>query len=207
MRTDPSFHGESRSSALWGRRGESRSSALWGRGGRGAVTLLALALVFVIPVAGSASSDISKDVSDSKGTVKNAFSSISGVSATLLGGQIVGLSHNSHVLSITPDAPVTATAYEDSEMWRDTADISPLYGGPKGPTIAVVDSGIDASKLDFASRIVANVNLSSLSPLSSADQEGHGTMVAAVAAGAVSNHLGASPTSPIVSIKTADGDG
>src|ERR671939_1665838 len=56
MRTDPSFRGDTRSSALWGRRGESRSSALWGRGGRGAVTLLALALVFVIPVAGSASS-------------------------------------------------------------------------------------------------------------------------------------------------------
>src|SRR5918912_2454040 len=63
MRTDPSFRGESRSSALWGRRGESRSSALWGRGGRGAVTLLALALVFVIPVAGSASSGSSGDTS------------------------------------------------------------------------------------------------------------------------------------------------
>src|ERR671933_532288 len=56
MRTDPGFRGDVRSSALWGRRGESRSSALWGRGGRGAVTMLALALVFVIPVAGSAAS-------------------------------------------------------------------------------------------------------------------------------------------------------
>src|SRR5919202_206416 len=61
MRTDPGFRGDVRSSALWGRRGESRSSALWGRGGRGAVTLLALALVFVIPIAGSAAPGPGKD--------------------------------------------------------------------------------------------------------------------------------------------------
>src|SRR5919199_5674380 len=192
MRTDPSFHGESRSSALWGRRGESRSSALWGRGGRGAVTLLALALVFVIPVAGSASSgssgkdsavvpasllaqaaanptknfdvivqgvrgkssaDVAKDVGEAKGNVKKAFSSISGVSASLTGGQILGLSHNSHVLAITPDAAVKAAAYENAEMWRDSADVSPLYGGPSAPAIAIVDSGVDSSKADFGSRL------------------------------------------------------
>src|SRR5919201_5410128 len=211
MRTDPSFRGETRSSALWGRRGESRSSALWGRGGRGAVTLLALALVFVIPVAGSASSgdsgkstalvpnslladaaanpskdfnvivqavrgkssaDVGKDVGEAKGNVKKLFSSIGGVSATLKGGQILGLSRNSHVLSITPDVSVASAGYQDAEMWRQTADVEALYTnasggpGPQAPAIAVVDSGV-AGAADFGSRVVANVNLSSLS-LSSA---------------------------------------
>ena len=58
---------------------------------------------------------------------------------------------------------------------------SPL---PQAPTIAIVDSGIDATRsADFGSRIVASVNVSSLSPGSTGDQEGHGTMVAGVAAG------------------------
>src|ERR671933_2589963 len=61
MRTDKGFRGDTRSSALWGRRGESRSSALWGRGGRGALTVFALALVFVVPMVGSAASGPGKD--------------------------------------------------------------------------------------------------------------------------------------------------
>lgn len=266
MRTDPSFRGDVRSSALWGRRGESRSNALWGRGGRGRVTLLALALVFVIPIAGSAatgrdrdgdrgsrvnataivppsllaaakadpdktfkvivqgrrghsSGAVSEDVSRDNGSTKKRFRSLSGVSAELRGKKILKLAERPSVLAITPDVTVRTSAYEDAEMWRQTADIEALYSGvadpitglvgpaPNAPTIAIVDSGIDSSKVaDFGNRLLANVNMSSRSS-STHDEEGHGTMVAGIAAGSSALYKGAAPTAGIVSLKTADANG
>jgi serine protease AprX len=253
MRTDKGFRGDTRSSALWGRRGESRSSALWGRGGRGALTVFALALVFVVPVVGSAASgpgdltgayvpkslladaaanpmntfhvivqgskgNSTTDVANAvagQGDLKRSFSSIAGVSMDLKGGQLLGLSKNPHIGSITPDVATQAAAYENAEMWRDTADVTPLYSGatalsaaPQAPAIAIVDSGVDASKVtDFGTRVVANVDLSSLEPNDLRDNEGHGTMVADVAAGSNPLHKGAAPNAPIVAIKTANKDG
>src|SRR5215213_2306755 len=55
MRQDRSIRRGVRANALWGRRGESRSNALWGSGKRG-MLMLALAAMFVVPVAGSAAS-------------------------------------------------------------------------------------------------------------------------------------------------------
>src|SRR5919197_1069379 len=207
MRTDKGFRGDTRSSALWGRRGESRSSALWGRGGRGALTVFALALVFIVPVVGSAASG--------PGDLNRSFSSIAGVSMDLKGGQLIGLSKNPHIGAITPDVSTQAAGYENAEMWRDTADVTPLYSGttalsaaPQAPAIAIVDSGVDASKVtDFGTRVVANVDLSSLEPNDLRDNEGHGTMVADVAAGSNPLHKGAAPNAPIVAIKTANKDG
>src|SRR5256885_394267 len=73
------------------------------------------------------------------------------------------------------------------------------------PTIAIVDSGVDGSRLaDFGSRLVTQVNLSSREPSATGDQYGHGTMVAGIAAGASSSFPGAAPQSNIVSIRTAD---
>src|ERR687885_2990192 len=216
MRTDKGFRGDARSSALWGRRGESRSSALWGRGGRGALTVLALALVFVVPVVGSAASgpgklggayvpaslladatanplktfhvivqgskgnstaDVAKEVSG-QGTLKRAFNSIAGVSMDLKGGQLVGLSRNSHIGAITPDVELQKAGYENAEMWRDSADVTSLYGdllnpAPQAPAIAVVDSGVNGTVADFGTRLVASVNFSSLDS-DPKDNEGHG---------------------------------
>src|ERR687886_208904 len=199
MRTDKGFRGDTRSSALWGRRGESRSSALWGRGGRGALTVFALALVFVVPVVGSAASgpgqqggayvpsslladatanpfktfhvivqgsrgnssaDVAKEVSG-QGTLKRTFSSISGVSMDLKGGQLVGLTRNSHIGAITPDVELQKADYQNAEMWRQSADVAPLYGdalhpAPQAPAIAIVDSGVNGSATDFGTRVVAS---------------------------------------------------
>ena len=82
---------------------------------------------------------------------------------------------------------------------------------PRGvtpPAIAIVDSGIDASKTaDFGNRVVASVNFSSTSPNATGDDEGHGTMVAGIAAGASSDYPGVAPTAPLVSVRTADANG
>jgi serine protease AprX len=105
-------------------------------------------------------------------------------------------------------------------MWRDTVDIAPLWNAidpltwlpvglaPAAPAIAIVDSGIDATKInDFGSRVVADVNLSSLAPNATGDDEGHGTMVAGIATGSDPLHPGAVQHAPIVSIRTADASG
>jgi serine protease AprX len=99
-------------------------------------------------------------------------------------------------------------------MWRQSVNASPLWSQasstppPTPPTIAIVDSGIDATRsADFGGRVVANVNVSSLSPGATGDDEGHGTMVAGVAAGAASGYTGVAPTARLVGVRTSDAEG
>jgi serine protease AprX len=163
-------------------------------------------------------SQIAGDVTNENGKLKRRFLSVNGVQATVSGKDLLKLARNSHVLSIVPNAKVQATAYEDSTMWQDSVDMSLMQNAfdpntgdvtgpaPQAPAIAIVDSGVQA-RSDFGSRLVASINMCSLCPaLASGDDEGHGTMVAGVAAGG-GQYKGGSPTSPIVSIRTADANG
>jgi serine protease AprX len=151
---------------------------------------------------------------DVHGHVGHQFMSINGVSGTLSGADLTHLVRNPHVLSIFPDAPALASGVEESTLWRraTAADKVPslLAQTPsaQAPAIAIVDSGIDATKTqDFGNRIVANVNLSSDDPSATGDDEGHGTMVAGIAAGASDAYPGVLPSAPIVSIRTAAANG
>jgi serine protease AprX len=121
---------------------------------------------------------------------------------------------------VTASAPVYSPAPQSSEMWRETvhADVlwsaidlltgAALEAAPQAPTIAIVDSGVDPSKVaDFGGRLLANVNISSLSPGAHGDGQGHGTLVAGIAAGGNPAHLGAAPNAPLVSIRTSDAEG
>jgi serine protease AprX len=145
--------------------------------------------------------------------VRRTFSSIAGVSADLTGKELLKLARHPHVLAITPDLPTSGQDYHDGEMWRQSADVEPLWTGPGkshaplAPAIAVVDSGIDASKPDFAGRVVASVDLSTLAPGATGDQQGHGTMVAGIAAGSAAGHVGAAPNAPLVDVRTSDANG
>ncbi|MBV8395294.1 MAG: S8 family serine peptidase, partial [Actinobacteria bacterium] len=78
----------------------------------------------------------------------------------------------------------------------------------KMPAIAIVDSGIDASRADFGGRVVASVNLSSL-PLAqgAADGSGHGTFVAGIAADSLPGITGADPAANLVDVKVMDSNG
>ena len=95
-------------------------------------------------------------------------------------------------LIVTSDAPVKTsgtTSPSSNQIWPYESGLAKLWGtaakpAPAAPTIAVVDSGIQADRADFAGRIVANVNLTSLPNNSAADGRGHGTFVAGIAAGA-----------------------
>src|ERR671922_312887 len=64
---------------------------------------------------------------------------------------------------------------------------------PQGPAIAIVDSGVDTTRPDFGSRVLAQVNLSSLTPTALGDGRGHGTFVAGAAAGPAPRHPRGAP--------------
>jgi serine protease AprX len=78
--------------------------------------------------------------------------------------------------------------------------------GP-APTIAFVDSGIEAGRTDFGDRILASVDLTSLPDNSPGDGYGHGTLVAGLAAGSAPRYTGAAPTAGIVSLDVMDDQG
>lgn len=74
------------------------------------------------------------------------------------------------------------------------------------PPIAILDSGIDATRPEFAGRVRSPI---SVVPGASAtvDTDGHGTAVAGAAAASSASVRGASPTSPIIPIKMLAPDG
>src|SRR5262249_60346659 len=92
-------------------------------------------------------------------------------------------------LTITPDSTVKLSA-TTTQLWPYTSGVAGLWGSltnpaPQAPTIAVVDSGINANRADFdgGSRVAAQVNLASTTPDSPRDRRRHGTFVAGTAAG------------------------
>jgi serine protease AprX len=117
-------------------------------------------------------------------------------------------------LIVTPDALVQVSgSVSSTQLWPYVSGNSNLWLGDttiyagKAPAIAIVDSGIQA-RADFGSRVVASVNLSTITGnTSSDDQRGHGTFVAGIAAGASPDLSGAAPGAPLVSVKVMDQNG
>jgi serine protease AprX len=165
------------------------------------------------------SATVGQDVTNANGKLKLRFLTVTGVDALISGKDLLKLARNPHVLAITPNAKTKALGYEDSTMWKDSTDLTLMQNAfdpntgeitgpaPQAPAIAIVDSGVQP-RADFGSRLVASVNMCSLClPTATGDDEGHGTMVAGVAAGASSQYGGGAPNAPIVSIRTADAQG
>jgi serine protease AprX len=162
-------------------------------------------------------SDTGKEVVNENGKLKRKFLSVKGVQASIRGKDLLKLATNSHVLAITRNVPVRMAEYQDSTMWLDSTDMSILQNSfdpatgeitgpaPQAPAIAIVDSGVQARD-DFGSRLVASISMCSLCTDSEGDAEGHGTMVAGVAAGAGA-YPGGAPNAPLVSIRTANAHG
>jgi serine protease AprX len=146
-----------------------------------------------------------------KAKVRRQYSLMSGVAARLTGSQVVKLAKNGHVESITYDSPVIlAGGLSNKQRWPFVSGVQKFWASGTSaatPTIAIVDSGIDASRADFAGRVVAQVNLTSLPGNSAGDGRGHGTFVAGIAAGSGDGYAGAAPASKLVSLDVMDDQG
>jgi serine protease AprX len=150
----------------------------------------------------------------SSSKVKRQFDVINGISATLTGYQIklIDALGGKFVQSIVPDYQVAkadlltgvVNSLQNTQVWPQTVQADPAQALPNAPTIAIVDSGIDASHQAFAGRVLADVKFGNDS---AGDSRGHGTMVASLAAGAAPRYAGASPTSKVVSLDVLGADG
>jgi serine protease AprX len=172
---------------------------------------------FSVIVQGNGGNQAAHAVADVLGlSLKTArtFSSIDGVAVDLTGAQILAVAANKHVTAITADARVrlSALAPPTTEKWPFVTGVQKYWANgatPAAPaaTIAIVDSGIDATRPEFAGRIAASVNLSSLPGNSPGDGRGHGTFVAGIAAANMQGKSGAAPGAKIVSLDVMDDQG
>jgi serine protease AprX len=172
---------------------------------------------FSVIVQGNGGNQAAHAVADVLGlSLKTArtFSSIDGVAVDLTGAQILAVAANKHVTAITADARVrlSALAPPTTEKWPFVTGVQKYWANGATPaaaaaTIAIVDSGIDATRPEFAGRIAASVNLSSLPGNSPGDGRGHGTFVAGIAAANMQGKSGAAPGAKIVSLDVMDDQG
>ncbi|HYX89664.1 MAG TPA: S8 family serine peptidase, partial [Gaiellaceae bacterium] len=103
------------------------------------------------------------------------------------------------------------SGFTSTQLWPYETGAATGWGiqpksGPM-PTIAVVDSGIQAGRADFGNRVLANVNLTSLPNNSPGDGRGHGTFVAGIAAGDADGYAGSTPLANLVAIDVMDDSG
>jgi hypothetical protein len=121
-------------------------------------------------------------------------------------------------LTVTEDAAVrpqsllpattSSTAPSSNQLWTHESGVNKLWDGPKAATIAIVDSGIDATRADFTGRIKAQVSfVTSTYSNAAGDGRGHGTFVAGIAAGNAKGYAGAAPNADIVSLDVMDDRG
>ena len=148
------------------------------------------------------------------GLLKKRLDLVGGVAVDLPAGQIKTLAAMSG-LTVTSDALVQvsgSTTYSSSQLWPYESGVASLWpatapSSAQGPAIAIVDSGVDTTRADFGTRVLTQVNLSSLTPNAKGDGRGHGTFVAGIAAGSAPGYAGAAPAAPIVSIRVMDDSG
>ena len=151
----------------------------------------------------------SSDENITPSDVKQQFDSIDGAELTLTGKQILRLAHNGAATSIVPNETIAASGYSNSQGWVPAANVNVNWYSPtaSSPTIAIVDSGIQATRADFGSRVLAQVNLASLGPNSPGDGYGHGTFVAGIAADGASGYSGTTPNANLLSIDVMNDQG
>jgi serine protease AprX len=140
------------------------------------------------------------------------FTSIAGVATQLRGKELLRLAGKKQILAITPNAPVRLSGYTNKQRWAYAVGAPKLWGDPglasaKVPAIAIVDSGIDATRPDLAGRVKEQVTIGVTGANSPGDGRGHGTFVASIAAGSAGQYAGVAPTAPLVSIDVVDDAG
>jgi len=140
------------------------------------------------------------------------FKTVDGVQVALSGEQLLKLARLPVISAITPNAPVRLSGFSNKQQWPyvigapkvwNTATSSSL----QMPAIAIVDSGIDTTRSDFAGRVLEQVVIGTPGANSPGDGRGHGTFVASIAAGAGASYAGVAATAPLVSLDVVDDAG
>jgi serine protease AprX len=166
--------------------------------------------VIVLGQPGTSSAVLKDHVKSAGVKIVAQFSVIRGMVVNLKGSQLMTLASDPSIRSITPNGRVKGQSVTSGLIWPQATGVDTLWGSllspaPSAPAIAIVDSGIDSTRIgDFGKRVLGTFDFTS-SGLK--DDNGHGTMVAGIAAGASSLYPGASPRSGIYSLRVVRGDG
>ena len=146
--------------------------------------------------------------------VKKEFLSLDGARLTLTGRQILRIAKIGLAQAIVPNETVKMSGFQmpvsNSQLWpwATGAPVDWVNGTPKSPTIAIVDSGIDATRTDVAGRVLGQVNLASLpGNKTTGDGYGHGTFVAGIAAGSAPGYAGVAPKANLMSVDIMNDQG
>ncbi|MET0607974.1 MAG: S8 family serine peptidase, partial [Gaiellaceae bacterium] len=162
----------------------------------------------------SAFTHVNQFADDDRGGLDRRLTLINGVSATVRASALPRLMRMSN-LTVTPDVPVKLSDYNSAQLWPYESGASQTWSGLNSisswntPTIAIVDSGIQAGRADFGygNRVKANVNFTTLPNNSNGDGRGHGTFVAGIAAGSADGYTGTTPQANLVSLDVMDDSG
>jgi serine protease AprX len=146
--------------------------------------------------------------------ISQQFNSIVGVDASLTGKQILALAKRSYVTWIEANESVTmsgtALPISSSQLWpyATGAPVDWTKQSPDAATIAVVDSGVQGNRADFAGHFLGQINILPVSATNSAgDGYGHGTFVSSIAAGSAPQYAGAAPRAGILSLDVMNDQG
>jgi serine protease AprX len=156
-----------------------------------------------------------QDDADDREQLNDKYKFVSAVSVTVKAKKIPVLAKMPGLI-ITHDSQVklSGSVRTSAQVWPTASGVRPFWSDgtlttANTPAIAIVDSGIDKLRPDFdmGTRVIKEVNLTTLSNNSPGDGRGHGTFVAGIAAGSGPGYAGAAPQAPIVSIDVMDDSG
>jgi serine protease AprX len=144
----------------------------------------------------------------SLGHVYKTLGIVHGMAANVTGLQLLTLVTQQGVTGVTPDAPIKRDSYAavPPQLWHTAAGLDAMPASASAPAIAIVDSGISRSA-GMSNRIVTSVDLTPNGSQGVTDDNGHGTLVAGIAAGASATYPGAAPTANLVAIRVVAADG
>jgi serine protease AprX len=193
------------------------TGALLGAGGAIASSAAGASARYIVE--GSSSAAASAAVHGVNGSVYLSVPIVHGVAAELTATAVTTLERQG--LSVTPDMKVTvesttsSTSQAPSGVFTSVTGASTMwtngYNG-SGVTVAVLDTGIDATLPDFGSRVIGGVDLSGSGVGSwNTDEYGHGTFIGGlIASNGTSSggtYKGVAPGADLVSIKVAGASG
>ncbi|MES1247097.1 MAG: S8 family serine peptidase [Actinomycetota bacterium] len=150
-------------------------------------------------------------------SVRRQFRSINGVQLTLTGKQIQLLAKVKLVSAIlandtlAPSGDVVPLARSNDQRWawvtHTPVNWTQSALSDSAPTIAVIDSGVDAGAAGLGSRLLGQANFVTSGSNSAGDGFGHGTFVADMAAGGADGYAGVAPNANVLLVDVINDQG
>ncbi|HLV59316.1 MAG TPA: S8 family serine peptidase [Natronosporangium sp.] len=160
-----------------------------------AVAAVAVAAVLLVPVAATGASDATAGAAASVGATGTAASAgTAGTAGSTRADKIAGTAGVAQPTAEDEAAPIGPLEWLDPERaWSHSTG--------SGITVAVVDSGVDASHDELSGRVLAGADFVDGSTDGRTDPVGHGTAVASLIAGSRS---GLAPDATILPVRVLD---